>query len=245
MTGAAAWVLTIVLAATPAEALSRVHFQRAQKLFAQHDYRRALDEFTVASENAPTELPELYFDIAQCHRNLGHARQAVLSFQHYLALRPDAPDRVQVRAMIVQLGGRAPAEDGAPAAEPPAASGAMVASSSGSFAPSSPSGASSLALSPPPSASEPSATGKELSSTSAGQPGAPTEASPLLTATQSPPEHAHRRRWPIWVGVAAGVAVTAVAVGLGVGLSSSGNGAAPAPSSPTLGSAGTFDTRGH
>jgi tetratricopeptide (TPR) repeat protein len=118
VTGVAAWVLTIVLAAVPSEAVSRLHFQRAQKSFAQHDYRRALDEFTTANENATAELPELYFDIAQCHRNLGHARLAVLAFQHYLALRPDAPDRAQVRAMIVQLGGRAPAEDPAPRTRP-------------------------------------------------------------------------------------------------------------------------------
>ena len=101
-------MLTIVLLAAPSEAVSRVHFVKAQKAFAQHDWRHALDEFTAASEAAPTELPDLWFDIAQCHRNLGHPRLAVAAFERYLALKPDAPDREQVRALIVSLGGKPP-----------------------------------------------------------------------------------------------------------------------------------------
>ncbi|MGZ3443744.1 MAG: tetratricopeptide repeat protein, partial [Polyangia bacterium] len=98
-------VLTIVLLAAPSEAVSRAHFAKAQKAFAQHDWKRALDEFAATSEATPTELPDLWFDIGQCHRNLGHARQAVAAFERYLALKPDAADRDKVRTLIVALGG--------------------------------------------------------------------------------------------------------------------------------------------
>jgi len=97
-------VLTLVLLAAPSEAVSRAHFAKAQKSFTQHDWRHALDEFTAASESAPSELPDLWFDIAQCHRNLGHQRQAAAAFTRYLALAPEAPDRDKVRSLILSLG---------------------------------------------------------------------------------------------------------------------------------------------
>jgi len=93
-------VLTIVLLAAPSEAVSRAHFVKAQKSFTQHDWRRALDEFTAADESAPAELPDLWFDIAQCHRNLGHARQAAAAFTRYLELAPDAPDASLIRTYL-------------------------------------------------------------------------------------------------------------------------------------------------
>src|SRR4029077_19719648 len=92
-------ILTIVLLAAPSEALTRVHFAKAQKAFAAHEWRHALDEFAAASEAAPEGLPDLWFDIAPCHRNPGHPRLAVAAFERYLALKPDAPDRERVRSL--------------------------------------------------------------------------------------------------------------------------------------------------
>ena len=127
-------VLTIVLFAAPADTASRTHFMRAQKAFAQHDWRRALDEFTATSEATTTELPDLWFDIGQCHRNLGHARQAVAAFERYLVLKPDAADREKVRTLIVALGGRVaddpPAPIAAAAADEPATAPSLAAPAS-------------------------------------------------------------------------------------------------------------------
>lgn len=224
-------LLVLVLFAAPSEALSRAHFAKAQRAFLQHDWHRALDEFTAASESAPVELPDLYFDIAQCHRNLGHARLAGLAFERYLALKPDAADKQKVRALIVQLGGKVPdepatAEPEPPAVEPAAAPAAEAAPASAEVrAPATVPAAApvaSAAVAPAPS--------------------------PLTEAT--PQKVTPRRRWPLWVGVAAGVGLTAIAVGVGVGVgvgtSSSGHATSSGPSGPPmLGSAGTFDTRGH
>jgi hypothetical protein len=219
--------LLLVVLAAPTATLSRQHFERARRWFAQHDYRRALDEFTAAAESAPTELPDLWFDIGQCHRNLGHNRQAVLAFDRYLALATDAGDRAKVQALVTQIGGRpvaAPAEPAPPVAavEPAAASPAEPAT--------------------PPTATP--ATTPPLAA-------APVAAPAALLASDTPSAPAPvrpRRRWMVWTAVAGGVAVTAVALGLGLGLTLDHGAAAASPTGgaplPMLGSAGTFDTRG-
>jgi hypothetical protein len=210
-------VLTIVLLAAPSEAVSRAHFVKAQKSFTQHDWRRALDEFTAASEAAPNELPDLWFDIAQCHRNLGHQRQAAAAFTRYLALAPEAPDRDKVRSLIVSLGGKLDDPPIAPSPTP-----ALVAPAPALDAAPAP-------ASPP----EPA-------------PAATKAALPLVPPADAPlPPKAHRH-WKVWTGVAVGVAAVALGVGLGVGLGMQNSSSTSSPPMvPTLGSAATFDTRGH
>ena len=182
-------VLTIVLFATPAaDTATRVHFARAQKAFAQHDWRRALDEFTAASESAPAELPDLWFDLGQCHRNLGHARQAVAAFERYLALKPDAPDRDKVRALIVTLGGKLPADDPPPPAPPVVAAAEAPAPA--------------LAA-PPPAAADSALAAAPL---------------PLVPPADAPPAKPHRRwkLWTgVAVGVA--LVAVGVGLGVGLG----------------------------
>ncbi|MGZ5133392.1 MAG: tetratricopeptide repeat protein [Caldimonas sp.] len=211
-------VLTIVLLAAPSEAVSRAHFAKAQKAFAQHEWKRALDEFAATSEATPTELPDLWFDIAQCHRNLGHARQAVAAFERYLALKPDAPDRDKVRALVVSLGGHV-ADDPAPSPAPAAVA-----------APDEP--APLVAGGPPLEAKPPAGAVAAAASV------------PLIPPADAPPPKSHRR-WKVWTGVAVGVALVAVGVGLGVGLGTANGGGGQSPAIPALGSAATFDTRGH
>ena len=195
-------VLTIVLFAAPSsDTVSRAHFAKAQRSFAQHDWRRALDEFTAASESAPVELPDLWFDLAQCHRNLGHARQAVAAFERYLALKPDAPDREKVRALIVTLGGKLPVEEPAAAAAPVPVTAPVA---------------------PPATPPAP------VAATAPALAAAPATL-PLLPPADAPPPARHRR-WKLWTGVAVGAALVALGVGLGVGLGTAGSGSnAPTP----------------
>jgi hypothetical protein len=211
-------VLTVVLLASPAsDATSRLHFARAQKAFAQHDWRRALDEFSAANETASEELPDLWFDIAQCQRNLGHARLAVVAFERYLALKPDAPDRDKVRTLIVSLGGKAPppVEEAAPAP--------VVA----------------------PAPAEPALV--VVADTRPAVTVTASPSLPLVPTNDAPPpkRNRHWKVWTgVAVGVA--VAALGVGLGVGLGTashSSTGSmGLAPAPS---LGTGVTFDTRGH
>ena len=238
-------VLTLVLLAAPSQAVSRAHFGKAQKAFAQHDWRRALDEFTAAGEAAPAELPDLWFDIGQCHRNLGHARQAVAAFTRYLELRPDAPDRDKVRALVVALGGEPPPDDPPPAAAPSPSSSS---SSSSSVDPV----VAGVVVVVVVAVARPVAgrgrgrrderAGRGRPHAVAGGERAAAGAGERRAAARKP-----HRRWKLWTGVAVGVALVAVGVGLGVGLGTapSGGGATMPPAIPSLGSAATFDTRGH
>jgi hypothetical protein len=211
------WLLVWLLA--PSASLARTHFAHGQRLFREHDYRRALDEFTTAAEASPADVPDLWFDIGQCHRNLGHARLATLAFEHYLALAPDAPDRAKVQAMLAQLSGR-PVDNAADEA----AGRTMV-----TAAP---------ALAPP----EVALAANAASATTTAESAAPVIAPSATTSTASapPPAHSRRRRWLVWGGLAGGVVLGGLAIGIGVGLSEHGSSATPA-----LGSAGTFDTRHH
>ena len=218
-------LLTIVLLAAPSEVVSRAHFVKAQKAFSQHDWRHALDEFTAAGESAPSELPDLWFDIGQCHRNLGHTRQAVAAFTRYLELAPDAGDREKVRALVVSLGGKPPADDSpatpAAAAAPPGP--APIAAALTDLAPA-------AATSSAPVDAAPAVADRAL-------PLVPTNDAP-----PPPPKKVHRH-WKLWTGLAVGAAAVALGVGLGVGLGTS-SGGSPTQPLPALGSAATFDTRG-
>ncbi|HEX6838884.1 MAG TPA: tetratricopeptide repeat protein [Polyangia bacterium] len=224
-------VLTIVLLAAPSEAVSRAHFVKAQKAFSQHDWRHALDEFTAAGEAAPAELPDLWFDIGQCHRNLGHARQAAAAFTRYLSLAPDAPDRDKVRALVAALGGKLP-DDPAPVVVASAAP--VAAAPPAPVVPVVP-----VSLDAPPAAATPGPAAE------ATTPAVAASALPLVPAADTPPPPRRHRRWKLWTGLAIGAAVVAVGVGLGVGLGTASNGTSPTQPLPALGSAATFDTRGH
>ena len=70
---------------------AKQHYYKGEKLFALGRFRDALAAYEAAFEVDP--LPELLFNIGQCHRNLGDYRSAVFSFRKYLRLRPAAPNR--------------------------------------------------------------------------------------------------------------------------------------------------------
>ena len=218
---------------TPSADAARAHFAKGQKLFVDQKYKEALREFEAAQKSAPHEVADLYFNIGQCNRNLDRVRPAIAAFERYLELKPDAPDRKQVRQMLSKLRAKLPPdEDGPSDGEPPLAQ--VIASD----------------LDPKPATVEPAAV---VEPATAPEPAPapvklelPRESAPeptqIAMATQEPPAaspHLYEKWW-FWAGV--GVAVLGTSAGLYAGLHHTSN----PVMTPVgmLGSAGTFDTRG-
>jgi tetratricopeptide (TPR) repeat protein len=85
----------------PATQTARQHYERGQQLFALQRFEPALAAFQRAFDASP--IPAFLFNIGQCQRNLGAYEAAIFSFQRYLKLEPDAPNREQVEALIERL----------------------------------------------------------------------------------------------------------------------------------------------
>jgi hypothetical protein len=78
--------------------VAEAHFKEGRKLYQVGDYRGALDAFKkafMAKEDAV-----LLFNIAQCHRQLGDDRQAIVFYRRYLADEPRAANRSDVERFI-------------------------------------------------------------------------------------------------------------------------------------------------
>jgi tetratricopeptide (TPR) repeat protein len=79
----------------------RKFFKKGEKLFALGRFEEALREYERAFEEYP--VPEILFNIGQCHRNLGHYDEAIFSFRKYLRLKPDAANREATEELIAEL----------------------------------------------------------------------------------------------------------------------------------------------
>lgn len=101
--------LAVLFASTPRVAFAedsatkaaRRHFAKGDKLFALGRFEEALGHYEKAYESKP--LPGFLFNIAQCHRNLGHIDEAIFSYRKYLTEQPDADNRDEVEQQIVDL----------------------------------------------------------------------------------------------------------------------------------------------
>src|SRR5262245_12895186 len=49
------------------------------------------------------EEPSFLFNIAQCHRQLGEKREALVAYRSYLRNLPNAPNAEEVRRIVAQL----------------------------------------------------------------------------------------------------------------------------------------------
>jgi tetratricopeptide (TPR) repeat protein len=122
----AMWLAPGIAAAQPPRSPpAAVNQARQQVTAADIDYRLgrfadALAKYTRAYELYP--VPELLFNIAQCHRNLKNYDKAIFFFEGYLRDLPQAPNHDLVIDLIreskAELAKLAPAAD-APPAEPP------------------------------------------------------------------------------------------------------------------------------
>jgi tetratricopeptide (TPR) repeat protein len=80
---------------------ARDHFRKGEKLFALGKFAEALTHYEAAYEAQP--MPELLFNIGQCHRNLKNYDQAIFSFEKYLREKPNAANRKAVEKLIDDL----------------------------------------------------------------------------------------------------------------------------------------------
>lgn len=102
-------VLLLVLAggATPCLALeddpaaAKSHFTMGTRLYEIGEYRQALDEFKAAHLAKPD--PAFLYNIAQCHRQLGDLDMAATMYRRYLAVSPNAKNRVEVEKRIAEI----------------------------------------------------------------------------------------------------------------------------------------------
>jgi len=80
---------------------AKKYFDKGQKLYSLGKFDDALVQYEKAYEEV--ELPELLFNIAQCHRNLKHYDLAIFSFRKYLREKPAADNRPAVEKLVDEL----------------------------------------------------------------------------------------------------------------------------------------------
>ena len=187
-----AWILVALGALTPQahaedKAAARQAFIDGSKYYDLNQYAEALEAFKRAYWNY--EDPVILYNIAQCHRALGHKKEAIEFYRSYLRKSPDARNRQDVEKIIAELNSAIDKEKTV-ATAPPA--GTMATESKPAS---------------PPSPAKPAANGPQ-------PPIASVVARPPPPARTDKPMR--KRTW-LW-GVIGGVVVVGVAVGLGVGL---------------------------
>jgi tetratricopeptide (TPR) repeat protein len=112
----AAWLCLFVLWATPALAdrttdqVARTHFMAGASYYEDQRWEDALREFAEAYRLS--RRPALLFNVALCHRHLGHRDEELRTLKQYLDEDPGARDRLDVETRIAELTAR-------PATTPP------------------------------------------------------------------------------------------------------------------------------
>ena len=91
------------MAASPEQnkALAKQHFEAGVSHFDLAEWEQALVEFKEAYR-LKSDATFLY-NIAQCHRKLGHVDDALTFYKTYLRRAPDAPNREEVERRILEL----------------------------------------------------------------------------------------------------------------------------------------------
>ena len=82
-------------------ATSKEHFNQATRHYELGHYQEALDEFEAAYMAVPD--PVFLFNVAQCHRKMGHDKEAVGFYKSYLRNAPNASNRADVQKRIQDL----------------------------------------------------------------------------------------------------------------------------------------------
>lgn len=82
---------------------ARAHFEAGREHHQLGRFERAIEEYEAAYRLVP--LPDLLFNIGQCHRNLKNPERAIFFFERFLQERPEAKDAELVRKLIAELEG--------------------------------------------------------------------------------------------------------------------------------------------
>jgi hypothetical protein len=77
------------------------HFDAGMRAYDEHDYRAAIEQFSLASSLVPSA--DLWFNIARAYEQLSEYDAAIEHYQRYLRDRVDPPDRADVEAHIEDL----------------------------------------------------------------------------------------------------------------------------------------------
>ncbi|MBI2897671.1 MAG: tetratricopeptide repeat protein [Deltaproteobacteria bacterium] len=98
-------------------AAARRRFAEGERAYAAGDWETALVSYQAAFAAAP--LPALQYNIAQCHRKLGHWVQARDAYQRFIDSDPEGEIRAVAEELLREVAARIPPD--VPEPEPPAA----------------------------------------------------------------------------------------------------------------------------
>jgi len=83
------------------KALAKQHFEAGVSHFDLAEWEQALVEFKEAYRLKSD--PSFLYNIAQCHRKLGHVDEALTFYKTYRRRAPDAPNREEIERRILEL----------------------------------------------------------------------------------------------------------------------------------------------
>jgi tetratricopeptide (TPR) repeat protein len=101
LTASSARATPISLATAADKNAAREAYRQGQGLFDKGDYAGALRAFERG--HAAYEDPSFLFNIAQCHRFLGHKREAVKHYRDFLAAVPAPPNLADIQGWLAEL----------------------------------------------------------------------------------------------------------------------------------------------
>lgn len=94
--------LSLSIATSPgAHDAARRLYDQAKTEYALGSFEKALADFSLAYKQDPS-VASLLFNIGQCHRLLGHWKEALFAYRGYLRERPAAPNRPEVESLIAK-----------------------------------------------------------------------------------------------------------------------------------------------
>jgi hypothetical protein len=96
---------------------AKEHFEAGSKLFSAGEFEKAIPEFQKAY--GIVHSPEILYNIARCHEELGREQDAIYNYEVYLKLYPTAGDADDVRHRITVLKDLKAKEDEVVTAEEP------------------------------------------------------------------------------------------------------------------------------